>query len=291
MKKIIILTSLILFLLIGTGTCSQEPPPPTTQGQMQPGKLNSEASASSDIETNDNNNTSQNPISKINKIDTHSSNAKTQDAYKENSNSQIGAVKDDPITTYTFWLMIFTGALVICNIFLWLYTKKVANATKESADAAKRSAESLPRIERAYVFAEIKHLEYLKDGNSISVSASILMKNYGRTPATLNSVCGVITLKDARINEAMLIDIPPGFILGVGIDETNPCPFNVYIHLRDEEWQNVEREGITAYCCGKIFYNDIFHVSHETGFCWEFKPRTPPQWFISSKYKDLNYYK
>ena len=87
-------------------------------------------------------------MSPINKTNTHSSYTAAQDSNKKNSDCDFGTVKNDPITRYTFWLMIFTGLLVVCNLLLWLYTRKIAKAAKISADV-------LPTIEKAYVYAAI----------------------------------------------------------------------------------------------------------------------------------------
>ena len=162
-------------------------------------------------------------------------------------------------------------------------------STKDAAEAAKKAADALPTIERAYVFVKTEPLRHVQDGSSVTINAAVSMKNYGRTPAMLNNIYGVITLRDARVHEALEIQIPPGFILGANIDETNPCPYQVSTHLRDAEWQSIEMENVPAYCCGVIKYEDIFHVAHETGFCWEYSS-TAHSWFISGKYKDLNYH-
>ncbi len=137
MKKIIILLSLILFLFGGISSYSQEPSPPATKGQTQPRKLKSEASTKSNIKTKNNYNISPNRTPAIDKLDTHNSNTAAKNSYKQNSDCEFGAVKDDPITRYTLWLVIFTGLLFVCNVLLWLYTRKAANAAKKSIDLAR----------------------------------------------------------------------------------------------------------------------------------------------------------
>ncbi len=131
-------------------------PPPVTQGQMQIGKFNSKAGTKDNIETNNNKYVSQTLMPGVNKKDTASSYSATQNGEKENNKSQTGAINDDPITRYTFWLVIFTGLLVACNVALGFFTMKSANAAKKAADA-------LPTIERAYVFVNMNgYVDYIE---------------------------------------------------------------------------------------------------------------------------------
>ena len=188
------------------------------------------------------------------------------------------------MTIYTLWLMIFTGLLFVCNILLWISTKK-------AADAAKKAANAMPVVERAYVFVKVEHARVIPSNGIITLTAYIMMENYGKTPAIINKIRGVISLNKAIIPEIEETEIPPGLVIGTGSDNFKREAISIL--LKADEWANVKMRGIPIYGCGRIEYEDIFHGTHITGFCWDFDPHDPPaehQWVISSIYKDLNYY-
>ena len=257
---------------------------------MQPGKLNSETSASSNIKTKDNNNSTPKAVSPINKMDTQSSNAKPQNTYKENSNGQPSTIKDDPITTYTFWLMVFTGALVICNILLWFYTMRAANAAKKAADA-------LPTVERAYLF--IDSIEWpkgelgftLSEYNKLTPIKGII-RNVGRTPAILCKVSSMVSIKESEyptkeaVRGKLEISVPKGVIIKSDGTENFSCGGAIGPSIMTES----EFIQATILCYGYVIYEDIFGKSHETGFCYEFKPIYLEGRFHISNNKELNYY-
>ncbi|MCX5847744.1 MAG: hypothetical protein NTW12_15545 [Deltaproteobacteria bacterium] len=290
MKKVIILVSLILLLLAGINSYSQEPSPPAIKGQVQPRKFNSKSNANSNINTNDNNNSAPKTVFPINKINTQRSNSETQKANKENGNSQEGAVKNDPIIRYTFWLMIFTGALVICNVGLWLYTRKSANSAKKAADA-------LPTIERAYLF--IDSIEWPKGELGFTLSGynnlnliKGMIKNVGRTPAILCNVSAKVSIKKSEyptrevVRGKSEIVFPKGVIITSDGTENFSCGEVIGPSIMTES----DFIQATILCYGYVIYEDIFGKSHETGFCYEFKPIYLEGRFHISNNKDLNYY-
>lgn len=289
-KKIIILILITAFLVSVVNLYSQEPSPPAIKGQVQPRKFNSQPSTNSNIKTKDNDNSTPKAVSPINKMDTHSSNAKTQNTYKENSDSQLGAIKDDPITTYTFWLMIFTGALVICNVGLWFYTMRAANSAKKAADA-------LPTVERAYLF--IDSIEWpkgelgftLSEYNKLTPIKGII-RNVGRTPAILCKVSSMVSIKESEyptkeaVRGKLEISVPTGVIIEGDGTEPFSCGGAIGPSIMTES----DFIQATILCYGYVIYEDIFGKSHETGFCYEFKPIYLEGRFHISNNKELNYY-
>ena len=290
MKVIIIFVSFSLFLLMGINVYSQEPSPPIAKGQVQPRKLKSESNASSNIKTKDNNNSTPKAVSPINKMDTQSSNARPQNANKQDSNSKPCATKDDPITTYTLWLMIFTGALVVCNILLWLYTKK-------AADAAKRSADSLPITERAYLFVD--SIEWPKGESGFTLSEynnltliKVMITNVGRTPAILYKVSAKVSIKESEYptREAVRGKLEIVFPKGVIIKGDGTEKFSCGEVIGPSKMTESEFSQSTILCYGYIIYEDVFGKSHETGFCYEFKPSYSEGRFHISQNRELNYH-
>lgn len=260
--KIILKFLLVALIMWPLYAQSQEPPPPATQGKVQPGELNSETSAKSDIKTKAGNNIPRNSIPQTNKTDTPEKGNATENGSKPTNNSQLSTVHDDPITRYTFWLMVFTGLLFVCNVFLWLCTKK-------AADAAQKAADALPTIERAYLFIEVGKPEHV-DRNTFNIP--IKASNFGKTPA-------------------VVIKYDAAYVWGERCPSTFPhlkgqLPDGVSV-VASGEWNGVKittgdippdvlgkigRGEIKSFCCGRVEYHDVWKIRHETGFCWEVNP-------------------
>jgi hypothetical protein len=279
MKKIIILASLILFLLVGI-VYSQEQSPPTTKRQMQAGELNPKPSARSNIKSTSNNNISQNVTSPINKNDSQSSNSASQNVNKKNIDGEPIAAKDDPITRYTFWLMIFTGLLVVCNVLLWLYTKK-------AADAAKKSADALSTVERAYVF--IKHISNPKIIVDDRREINITVANIGKTPAIIKQLKGGCFFTDRYPTRHGKIEneFPDG---GSVIGASDTLDIKINVQFTDEKIKEFNEGKLKLICCGLIVYGDIWKDKHETGFCWEYNLFEYDAGFALVNKNPLNYY-
>jgi hypothetical protein len=282
MRKIIIFIPLTLFLLVLISVYSQEPPPPTTQGKIQPRELNSKASTSSNIKAKDSHNKSQNSMSPINKTDTQIEDNATQNSGKPANNSQLGAVKDDSITRYTYWLMVFTGLLFVCNVFLWLYTKK-------AADAAQKAADALPTIERAYVsvlvtIPVINSLNYMGG----TFNANLIVRNDGKTPAIITKVCACMEIRKtipADFSKIKKIEI---------IDTSIPSGKRLINDIHVSSGINIENNKIIVlggqhilYCYGRIDYEDIFNVPQYILFCWQYSHIF--RGGIRTQNKELNY--
>ncbi len=259
--KIILKLFLVVLIIWPLYAQSQEPPPPVTQGKVQLGELKSETSAKSNIKTENNGNITRNSISTINKIDTESRNPAAQNGHKPNDEGQTGAVKDDPITRYTLWLVIFTGLLFVCNFLLWLYTMRAANAAKKSADA-------LPTIERAYIFVDACTPEHV-EGNMFEVAISF--SNFGKTPAILTKVHGEFVWGEQSPSKFPEIKLP--FPEGSVVVKPNSSELiKVSAYVPPDILGKIERKEIRSFCCGLVEYHDIWKVKHETGFCWEVSP-------------------
>jgi len=286
MKKVIILVSLILLLLAGIDAYSQEPSPPVTKGQVQPREFKSEADTGSNINAQNNDNGTPKAFLLLNKNDgTHGSDAKPQKADKENGNSQTGAAHDDSITTYTWWMMIFTAALVGCNILLWLYTVKIAKATKAAADAAKRSADSLSITERANLFVD--SIEWIKESSGINVA----IINVGRTPAILRSYIVDVKENEYPTKEEVARMLAPDLPKGIIIKSDDPAPYPIVMqNITAERISEIVLNQSTLLCYGYVRYEDVFGNIHETGFCYEFFPGQSHGRFHISNNKDLNYH-
>lgn len=251
----------MLFLLVGTTVYSQEPPPPAAQGQ--PRESPPKRSTTSNIKANNNDNATQNRMPKIvPKIHADSSNASPKNAYEKNSERRAGTTKDDPITTYTLLLMIFTGLLVVCNIFLWLSTKK-------SADAAKKSADVLASSERAFLHIVVYDDNIRELTNKHFVKYQI--RNYGKTPAIVKEISHCIkwdkTLPNAQVYN------PSGLVLKEHMISAKDSTDDITCEFRDsvDFMKSVEafnKGESSAWFYGRVVYDDIFGNRHEHRFVW-----------------------
>ena len=178
MKKIIIFISLIFFLFVGISVYSQEPSPTPLKTSQEPQTNTKTINQASKNDHNISTNVTF-------KIDGYTNTAKTE----EDSNN--GTTDSDAETSSNWWMAWFTGALVlvaICQFVAMILQyramrdqvkelRESVDATKEivgisnqslftsgnqshhmavAAQAAKKSAESLPIIERAYIFVKIE---------------------------------------------------------------------------------------------------------------------------------------
>jgi hypothetical protein len=114
--------------------------------------------------------------------------------------------------------------------------------------------------------------------------------NYGKTPAVINKIQGIVSLEQPVIPKIEDIENPPGIFLGSDHWVRIPAASK---KINEHERQNIFQNNIAAYCCGRIEYQDVFGGDHTMGFCWELKriDIVPGQkWVVSGKYKQLNYH-
>ena len=264
MKKIVILISLISLSLVGMRVYSQEPPPPVTQ--RQPRENPSERSTTSNIKTNDN--ASQNRMPKIiPKIHTDSSDASAQNAYEKDSERWAGITKDDPITTYTFFLMLFTGLLVFCNILLWLSTKKSADAAKKSIELIKQEfiTTHKPRLRVHSIYLEkLSSTPNFTNGSPpITHQINCSIDNIGRSTATIIK----ISMTFRRLNDPLPVPSygKPLFIkktIACGESTAESCNVGAFVINC-----NIERGIDDLYFFGYIDYLDDIGTTRRTAFC------------------------
>jgi hypothetical protein len=284
MNKIISFIFFSLLLLIASGVFSQEPSPPATKGQ--PGEIASEQNTGGNIESNKNTNISTKPSLPPYKMETQQSYRASQTANKEDSGKEPFIMDDG----YTLVLTFFTGALVICNIALWIYTRRAANA-------AKRSADSLPITERAYLF--VYSIVWPKGESGFTLSEynkhtpiKLIITNVGRTPAILCNVSAKVSIKESEyptkeaIRGKLEIAFPSGVIIKSDEREEIFCGEVLGPSIMTES----KFSQSTILCYGYIIYEDIFGKSHETGFCYEFKPTYSDGRFRISQNRELNYH-
>lgn len=263
MKKLIILPILLLLsLILIANSPSQEPPPPLAQ--WQPGESHTESGTTSNVEAGNNNKATPKPAPRIiPKIKADSSNDSTKHAHEKDSKQ--GAGWDDPIARYTFWIVVFTSMLVICNILLLYATLKSANAAKQSADAATTTANALLGVELPrFIVTNMKGFRG-NDGTYIEIA----LTNQGRTEAAIISECFVY-------KEANTLDEKPRYPLHTLNQIDFGCVIEsrqAYILRRKVDISDTSTSPI-LWGYGYIRYRDFLNNMHRFGFVGGAKSRT-----------------
>jgi hypothetical protein len=321
MKIIIILISLIFFLIINISAYSKSSENDFYQ------QSNKQPTKSGKIQSIENKNPSNSFVSSNIQDISNARNQKHQST-GEDEHHWYDKLLDFTITD--FLMVIFNALLAFFSYRLWLTTRNLWRVSKEQADAlkesvsitkgiagatersanaalsaanaAKRSAETLPAVERAYIFVtvEYQHDTYRNDntfepihgvngfqGNYLC-KADVQLWNCGRTPAVITKIRAVISLEKAIIPEIEEVEIPLGIVIGSDKSKTIP----VSIHINDMERKNIINWNTIAYCCGRIEYQDVFRGKYTRGFCWEYRlhsSRPTEPWVISNTYRELNY--
>lgn len=298
MRKIIILVSSIIFLLMVINSYSQEQSPTPRE--------DSQNWQNCTTKTDKNGNTHQEctqkePLlikevaSKVSKPDT---NKQRQNIDQSSSAKDFVNIVSILLTAIaTIAVAIFTFLLARYNKKMWETTNKVAEATKDAAGASIESVKSLPTIERAYLF--IDSIEWPKGEAGFTLSEynnldliKGMIKNVGRTPAILCNVSAKVSIKESEYptREAVRgkseIVFPKGVIIKSDGTEIFSCGEVIGPSIMTES----EFSQSTILCYGYVIYEDIFGKSHETGFCYEFKPIYLEGRFHISNNKELNYH-
>ena len=174
-------------------------------------------------------------------------------------------------------MTIFTGCLVVCNIYLWCSTDKAANAAKENAETAQESIKSFIAVERAYVYvsisADVNNWKWDKPGEDYELSpVKVRVGNYGRTPAKLKRI---ITKREKAStgysgsgNNPDLYEIFEAsgrIVAGNSIED-----FFIPIKLSDivNEYEKFGEGVHSISFSGQVEYDDIWRNGHTAAFHW-----------------------
>lgn len=260
-------------LLLGPVTAySQEPSQPSTQEKI---KIKTD-NAKKKINTKTNTEPSQNrmPIV-VNKVYTTSKDTCNQ--HTETKENKKGSE-----SLFNILLVFFTGCLVICNILLWRVTKKSADAAKEAAYAAKKSVDTIPTIERAYVYVSSVSADF-ESWRNVKVNQlspiSIKVSNYGRTPAKLTGIITKIQIgKSDGIKISWESPDDNEIIDAVGrfIASNSENIFFYYIH------NSIGDGNYNIIFSGEVRYKDIFEKDHIAYFNWPLVSRFERGFYINN---------
>lgn len=177
------------------------------------------------------------------------------------------------------------GVLIFQSILMRRSTSLAAKA----AEAAKQSADTLPMLERAYVFV-IVDLEYelLPSNTRSSSSIRVTARNMGKTPAVLTLFRGYAELCQTIPTELITharsdARLPQGLVIA---DE--PWQQTIEVRINDDDMRDIKSLARTLYVVGRIDYQDVLRKDRQTGFCWMYQPSPFPR-FIMAPDTALNF--
>jgi hypothetical protein len=153
----------------------------------------------------------------------------------------------DPVAFFTFWLVIFTGALGGCTIMLWRAGERQLRHSEATAE----------RQLRAYILPVGRVL----NGDLQNPSVRIVFRNTGQTPATnVVTWVGVGVRKFPFTGE--LTQATEEYLKAASRRLLGPSSESTFvtrpIYVQPEN-QAAIRDGQSAlYCWGKTVYDDVF---------------------------------
>jgi len=173
----------------------------------------------------------------------------------------------DAVSFYTLVLAIFTGALGISTIGLWLQTGK-------AADASRAAAEHIPIVEGAYVYVvlgdniqetPVAVLDSDKSGQVIQFKLDIRLKNFGKSPATIEGgIAKIFFVSGAGKRPGSEIRFLPNVIVGPG--DEYPLEALRASDISEIEAANVRRFAAQIMVEGRFKYKDIWNVEWAVEF-------------------------
>lgn len=187
---------------------------------------------------------------------------------------------DDALARYTFWLTVFTAVLAlatlglgVATLFLYFAGEKHVAVAMRAADAATAAAEHIPTVEGAYLRVILIEdaisggLAYIEQGESqynLSFAIRIALKNYGKTPAFVESFSARLSYVTNKIGFGRETRIPPNIGIGTG-EETIPYPV-AFPHLSPLQCAALRGFEAKLILRGTLVYRDIWNAEWTVPF-------------------------
>ena len=170
---------------------------------------------------------------------------------------------------------LFTGVLSIAIFRLWASTRglheemrRLASDNKDSISAAKQSAEAVEKaltiLERPILFVE----KIRFDPRSTRPVVSVIVHNYGRTPANVEKFKASLRVLDhvpTAADEPPTDDSPIDAIIGQGDSWESPS-IECADKLTPQRYAAIEGGLVHFYVWGGVHYRDLFGNDHPTVF-------------------------
>lgn len=182
---------------------------------------------------------------------------------------------------FNFFLVVFTGGLVIVGAVQCYIIFKTLKTTQTAADSARDNVKALKDIERAQIHIFVNRFpdsgpgEYIVNILAGHNQAKITIMNFGRTPAIitkLNCKLGVFSDTEKIINMITEMQnqqsiIPPEIII---VTQDKPWPYLVKCNISSNDENNIGLSAQFIYACfGRVEYRDVFGTIYNIPFRWE----------------------
>jgi hypothetical protein len=198
-----------------------------------------------------------------------------------------------------------TVIIALFTITLWRATSGLLASAKEqsrdmkssiavankAANAAKASADALKATERGILMEKISSVDFSRAysaaesyPNSPSMwpitaelSTTITFKNYGKTPITIQEICGNVVIADAtpRIKDGVFaIEHKLTEYVISPRSESDAIPFKVSKEISWDKNNKITRGTMHIWLIGSVTFVDVFDVTCHREFVWKYSRRS-----------------
>ncbi|MET4173838.1 hypothetical protein ABIB99_004938 [Bradyrhizobium sp. LA6.1] len=187
---------------------------------------------------------------------------------------------DEALVRYTLWLAILTGGLVMVSAGQGYFLLRADKTARISAEAAQAQTHNFSKLERPYLYVfNPKGLQLKEDVEDPYHYVEYDVANYGKTPATIESVFAgisvgrlpgdlgsawrwhsLLSLPIMVPNEKrtkLSLDVPESITIGEYADEDTPPMPEPELSGDDQFFVRIV-----------VKYRGPFTSSHETSACW-----------------------
>jgi hypothetical protein len=184
--------------------------------------------------------------------------------------------------------VLLTVMLVIANGGLWWYTKKSANAAKQSADAATASA-------RAILFLAPKGITHqlVRPANFPPTpdnrTVVYVLHNFGASLGIIETMGVEAKILEDVPSREQLDALERKQVVGAWVvdGKSETRAYNYEIFISDADLARITSGNARFFFFGTVNYSDVFGSAHTTGFAFEFVP--PNNFKTVGKPNELNY--
>jgi hypothetical protein len=151
-------------------------------------------------------------------------------------------------------------------------SRRAADAAKQAAEAGLLNAQTLIASERAWVLVDIGNLpDFQPDANTVQILWIFpTIKNYGKTPARIKRVRGIVKL----IPEGEELPATPIYAPGQGFDDKvnlvlpPDVPMQPRLGISGQEFIQVLGQKVTLYIHGSVDYLDVGEAERTSAYCY-----------------------
>jgi hypothetical protein len=161
-------------------------------------------------------------------------------------------------------------------------TRTAAEAAKKSADVAEKSVNNL---ERPYLLVEsvapmIKEHMGETPASSAPPSATLSLKNYGRSPALVSELRASLEMTQANQSVPFIRVSPPGNIIVIGPGESKEYTCRYSNLVGDGLRSQIENGTFHFWVFVSVSYSDMLDKEHKAQMKFRYEPRENSFMFV-----------